>query len=81
MSTCPVPQHPQECGVSEEVPELAQIEGAHLLANEARPFLKGCGFTDRQILEWADAHISIVGSGDVESFVEWIHQQEAIVNP
>lgn len=79
MTTCPVPKHPHESGVEEAVPELAQIEGAHLLANEARPFLKGCGFTDRQILKWADAYISREGSGDVETFVAWIHEREAIV--
>jgi hypothetical protein len=81
MTTCPVPQHPHESGVVEEIPELAQIEGAHLLANAARPFLAGCGFSDRQILEWADTYISQVGSGDVQSFVAWIHEREAIVAP
>ncbi len=79
-AACPIPQHPRESGVEEEVPELAQIEGAHLLANEARHFLTGCGFTDRQILEWADAYIAHVGSGDVDSFVAWIHEREAIVH-
>ena len=76
MTTCPRPEHPHDSGVDEEVPELAQIEGAHLLANAARPFLGDCGFTDRQILEWADTYIAIEGSGDVESFVAWIHRQQ-----
>ena len=80
MTSCPVPKRPGEYGVDYEVPELAQIEGAHLLANEARPFLKGCGFTDRQILEWADTYISRVGSGDVESFIEWIHEREELLD-
>ena len=74
-----VPQHPHEAGVVEEVPELAQIEGAHLLANEARPFLTGCGFTDTQILHWAESYIAKMGSGDVDSFVAWIHEREALV--
>jgi hypothetical protein len=57
---------------------MAQLEGAHLLANEARPFLTGCGFTDRHILEWALCYIAEVGSGDVESFVGWIHECEGV---
>ena len=80
MTSCPIPQHPENFGVPTEVPELAQIEGAHLLANKARPFLKGCGFTDQQILEWADTFIANVGSGDVESFIQWIHEREAVVS-
>ncbi len=80
MTSCPVPKRPHEFGVDSEVPELAQIEGAHLLANEARAFLAGCGFTDRQILEWADTYISRVGSGDVESFIDWIHDREALLS-
>ncbi len=78
MTTCPIPKRPEETGTKAEVPELAQIEGAHLLANEARDFLTGCGFTARQILEWADTYIAQEGSGDVESFVEWIHEREAV---
>lgn len=80
MTSCPIPQHPHDSGVPEEVPELAQIEGAHLLANDARAFLTGCGFSDRQILEWANTYIARVGSGDVGSFVEWIHEREAVVS-
>lgn len=77
MLTCPLPKRPCECGSHDEMPDLAQLEGAHLLSNEARPFLRGCGFTDRQILEWALCYIAEEGSGDVESFVAWIHLSEA----
>ena len=49
------------------------------MANEARPFLKGCGFTDRQVLEWADTYIARMGSGDVDSFIEWIHEREDLL--
>ncbi len=80
MTTCPIPQHPEDSGVPSEVPELAQIEGAHLLANKAREFLTDCGFTDQQILHWADTFIARVGSGDVESFVTWIHEREAVTS-
>lgn len=73
MLACPIPHRPQEVGIPEETPELAQIEGAHLLANAARPFLSRCGFDDDQILRWAEAYIAEEGSGDVECFVAWIH--------
>lgn len=79
MITCPVPREPGEVGVEDETPDLAQIEGAHLLANAARPFLAECGFTERQILHWSLDYIAKEGSGDVESFVEWIHKCEGRV--
>jgi hypothetical protein len=77
MTTCPIPHHPHEVGVEETCPDLAQIEGAHLLANAARKFLEGCGFDDRQILEWAETYIAKFGSGTVQTFVAWIHECEA----
>ena len=76
MLACPIPHDPPEVGVRTEVPDLAQIEGARLLANEARAFLTNCGFTDDQIIHWAETYISREGSGDVESFVDWIHGRE-----
>ena len=76
MTTCPLPKHPCETGAHDELPSLAQLEGAHVLANAARPFLTGCGLTDRRIPEWALCYIAEVGSGDVESFVAWIHECE-----
>lgn len=74
MTSCPIPHHPHDVGIAETCPELGQIEGAHLLANEARQFLSGCGFDDRQILEWAECYIAKIGSGDVETFIAWIHE-------
>jgi hypothetical protein len=79
MATCPLPKHPIECGPHDEIPELAQLEGAHLLANEARQFLTGCGFSDKHILEWALCYVAEEGSGDVDSFVAWIHDCESEV--
>ena len=79
MTTCPIPQRPEDFGLESEVPDIAQIEGARLLANEAREFLTGCGFSDTQIIHWAETYIARVGSGDVESFVAWIHEREAVV--
>ena len=74
--TCPVVRDPESTGVATIHPDLAQLEGAHLLANHARPFLEECGFTDDQILHWALTYVASVGSGDVESFVTWIHTVE-----
>ncbi len=72
----PIAEHPHEAGVPELHPALAQTEGAYLLANEARAQLHECGFSDDEILEWALAYIAIEGSGDLESFVEWICAKE-----
>ena len=77
MTSCPIPHHPHDDGVAEACPELAQIEGAHLLANESREFLTGCGFDDTQILEWAETYIAEEGSGSVATFVAWIHKCQA----
>ena len=71
--TCPVVRDPETAGIATEHPDLAQLEGAHLLANAARPFLVECGFSHDQILHWALTYIARVRSGDVESFVAWIH--------
>ena len=79
MTTCPLPKYPAETGAHDRAPDLAQLEGAHLLANEARGFLTGCRFSDRQILEWALCYIAEEGSGDVDSFVAWIHDCEGVI--
>lgn len=68
----PIAGHPHDAGVPELHPELAQIEGAHLLANAARVRLHECGLCDDEILEWALSYIAMEGSGDVDSFVEWL---------
>jgi hypothetical protein len=71
------PERPRDAGVPEEVPDtLGAIEGARILANEARARLRADGFTDDQIDEWAEAFISEIGSGDVEELVAWIAQRE-----
>ena len=66
------PADPHDVGVEEQIPDLAQLEGAHLLANEARPYLADCGFSEHQILEWAETYIALEGSGDLASFLAWI---------
>ena len=76
MTSCPIPDHPRDAGVAEACPDLAQIEGAHLLANASRDFLHGCGFDDREILEWAETYIARRGSGSVQTFIAWIHERQ-----
>ncbi len=70
------PEDPEEAGVAEQQPDTGHIEGAHLLANEAREPLRARGFTDDQILEWAEAYIGECHTGDVEGLLDWIRDRE-----
>lgn len=70
------PQHPEEAGVTKKTPELAQIEAGNILAANARPRLEGRGFDDDQIERWAQTYVAEVGSGDVDSFLGWIEEQQ-----
>lgn len=73
----PVPESPEEAGVAPRVADASHQEGAHLLANEARPRLEDAGFSDRQVLTWAETYLESEGGGDVDSFIAWIERQEA----
>lgn len=67
------PERPRDAGVPEEVPEATSaIEGARILANEARERLRQDGFTDDEIDKWAETYITEVGAGDVDELVAWI---------
>lgn len=70
------PEHPHDAGVQEEDPDASHIEGAELLANEARPLLSSRGFTDDEINEWALTYIADEGSGDLAAFLAWIENAE-----
>jgi hypothetical protein len=70
------PEHPHEAGVEEAVPELAQIEGARLLANRAAEVLGPIGFSELELEEWALTYIEREGSGDLDSFIAWIRSRE-----
>jgi hypothetical protein len=72
----PEPLKPEDVGVPEEVPELAQIEGARLLGNDARERLHADGFDDAEIDEWAETFIAENSAGTVDEFVAWIARQE-----
>lgn len=58
------------------MPDQAHIEGAELLANQARPILSHLGFTDDEINEWALTYIAENRSGDVGSFLSWVSAVE-----
>jgi hypothetical protein len=72
-----IPERPRDAGTPEAVPDaVTAIEGARILANEARARLRADGFSDAQIDEWAEAFISEVGSGEVDDLVAWIGRRE-----
>lgn len=70
------PEDPSEAGVASGDLDVSHLEGAHLLADEAEHRLRALGFTDDQILSWAEAYIRAEGSGDVDELVAWIAEQE-----
>jgi len=70
------PEHPHDAGLREQIPDLSHIEGAELLANEARVDLTRLGFTDNEIDEWAMTYIAEKGSGDRPSFLAWMADKE-----
>jgi hypothetical protein len=73
-----IPERPRAASVPEEVPDAtSSIEGARLLANEARRRLRADGFTDSQIDEWAESFVTEVGSGEVDDLVAWIADRES----
>lgn len=76
MSSTLKPEHPHDAGVDEQTPELAEIEGGRLLANEASGILRELGFTDQEVGEWALTYIATRGSGDLDSFLAWIRDME-----
>jgi hypothetical protein len=72
----PEPLKPEDVGVPEEVPELAQIEGARLLGNDARERLHADGFDDAEIDAGAETFIAENSAGTADAFVAWIARQE-----
>jgi hypothetical protein len=73
-----IPESPQDVGVSAaDDTRIEDVEPVHLLANEARERLEHDGFTDAQILRWAEAYFETHREGDVDEFVDWIRRQES----
>lgn len=71
-----VPAPPRQAGVDEAEPESMQVEGARLLADQARGRLHAQGFADEQIRLWAEAYVREQGAGDIDAFLDWIERQE-----
>jgi hypothetical protein len=72
-----IPESPHDAGVPEEDDtRIEDVEPVHLLANDARSRLERDGFTDAQILKWAEAYFETHREGDVDEFVDWIRRQE-----
>lgn len=71
------PEHPEEAGVDQKTPDRSRVEGAHLLASQARDRLAREGFAEDQILDWAETYIAEEGSGDVDAFIDWIGRRES----
>lgn len=70
------PEFPHEAGQEEEIPSKMQIEGARILADQARSRLRERGFDDDEVDRWALTYVAEERSGDVESFVAWIADVE-----
>ncbi|MFN8038270.1 MAG: hypothetical protein U0Q07_03570 [Acidimicrobiales bacterium] len=75
------PDFPEEDGVAEpELPEV-DVEGARLLANEARDRLRPDGFTDDEIDAWTRSYFESdaggQGEGDVDGLVAFIEAEQA----
>ena len=82
MSDPVQPEPPEEEGLVE--PELPQvdIEGARLLANEARERLQARGFDDDEIEAWVRVYFEQQHEGTVDGLVAFIAaEQEAGRNP
>ena len=71
------PAMPEDEGVPTETPDLAQLEAARLLANDARPRLRSEGFSEAQIRHWAETYVSEEGgSADLRDFLDWIRTRQ-----
>jgi hypothetical protein len=71
------PESPGDAGLSEaDDTVIEDVEPVHLLANDARERLRADGFTDAQILRWAEAFFGTHDEGTVDELVDWIRAQE-----
>jgi hypothetical protein len=57
-------------------PEAAEVESAHLLANQARPRLRRSGLTDEDIRRLADRYIAEDRGEDVDAFTSWAERTQ-----
>ena len=60
------------------ISRAVHFDTADQLASKSRPFLTICDLSEDELLAWASSYISRMGSGDVQSFVEWIHLRQRV---
>jgi sporulation protein YlmC with PRC-barrel domain len=70
------PEYPHDVGLEDETPDVSHLEGAHLLANDARALLRADGFTDDEILVWAETYLAEHGTAELQGFLEWMATAE-----
>jgi hypothetical protein len=71
-----VPRMPDEFGVPVRELSVTDVEGARLLANDARPDLCDAGFSDEAIQAWVDAFYAQRHQGSVRELLAWIAQEQ-----
>ena len=75
------PEMPEDEGIIEPELRTEEIEGARLLANEARVRLRADGFDDDEVDAWTRAYyVSTEGGadeGDVDGLVAFIAEEQA----
>ncbi len=80
MPTSPdavTPERPEDEGLSQPELPLVDIEGARLLANEARARLHADAFTDTEIEAWVRVYFEQGHEGDVDGLVAFIEAEQA----
>jgi hypothetical protein len=77
MSDPVQPDFPEDEGLDE--PELPQVdvEGARLLANEARARLRADGFDDDEVDAWVRVYFEQGHEGTVEGLLAFIEAEQA----
>jgi hypothetical protein len=77
MTDAVQPDRPEQEGLAE--PELPQVdvEGARLLANEARGRLRADGFDDDEIDAWVRVYFEQGHEGTVDGLVAFIAAEQA----
>jgi hypothetical protein len=71
------PESPESEGLREpELPEV-DVEGARLLANEARRPLHDRGFTDAEIDAWVRVYFEQGHEGSVDGLLSFIEAEQA----
>lgn len=76
-----VPEAPKDAGMGGAQVDASHVEGAHLLADDMRTRLRARGFTNEQILDWAEAFLGSERSGGDAEFHAWIRKKEQAAKP